>query len=391
MKKLKLSILISLFTLSVHAQESYYGKFATNTNPANSWYKLAHIVINCSVNTVNISAEVNYVGLTGRYQAKAIMMFRCHRTGGEYANWQYNVSGNLATDVLKLVKIDTKTYELLGFANSQYAHVSTGLSVTQECNVAITMHNTAEEVSNVDVLEDIPYSGSWNYPEGKVGIGTLAPDREFHIRNDTGIGEMVLQGKQDASSGNGARIILSSAYSENIDQTEQLGRQVYLQAIATANWGSSVRFDISTSDNANILPTPRFTVSPEGKVGIGTTSPAHTLDVCGTIRASEIKVDLQGSCGADFVFKDDYKLMDLKDLETFVRTNRHLPEVAPEKQMLEDGVNINELQIKLLQKIEELTLYLIEQNSRITEIEEENKCLRKEINLINKDLFFEKN
>ena len=293
MKKLKLSILISLFTLSVHAQESYYGKFATNTNPANSWYKLAHIVINCSVNTVNISAEVNYVGLTGRYQAKAIMMFRCHRTGGEYANWQYNVSGNLATDVLKLVKIDTKTYELLGFANSQYAHVSTGVSVTQECNVAITMHNTAEEVSNVDVLENVPYSGNWNYPEGKVGIGT--------------------------------------------------------------------------------------------------TSPAHTLDVCGTIRANEIKVDLQGSCGADFVFKDDYKLMDLKDLETFVRTNRHLPEVAPEKQMLEDGVNINELQIKLLQKIEELTLYLIEQNSRITEIEEENKCLRKEINLINKDLFIEKN
>ncbi len=115
-------------------------------------------------------------------------------------------------------------------------------------------------------------------------------------------------------------------------------------------------FSISGEENMRI--------NSQGNIGIGTTNPAHTLDVCGTIRASEIKVDLQGSCGADFVFKDDYKLMDLKDLETFVRANQHLPEVAPEKEMLEDGVNINELQIKLLQKIEELTLYTIELNKK---------------------------
>jgi hypothetical protein len=99
------------------------------------------------------------------------------------------------------------------------------------------------------------------------------------------------------------------------------------------------------------------------RIGIGTINPSCRLDVCGTIRANEIKVDLSSGC--DFVFKNDYKLMDLKTLDEFVKTNQHLPEVASEKEMVENGVNMKELQMKLLQKIEELTLYTIEQNKKL--------------------------
>lgn len=101
------------------------------------------------------------------------------------------------------------------------------------------------------------------------------------------------------------------------------------------------------------------------------------FNVCGTLRANEVKVDLQGGC--DFVFKRDYKLMDLNKLEEFVKTNQHLPEIAPEKEMVENGVNMKELQMKLLQKIEELTLYTIEQNKQNEQQSDKIKALEEKI------------
>ena len=62
--------------------------------------------------------------------------------------------------------------------------------------------------------------------------------------------------------------------------------------------------------------------------------------------------------------------MDLRELEQFVQTNHHLPEIPSEKEMHENGVNMMELQMKLLQKIEELTLYTIQQEEKIRVLEE---------------------
>lgn len=106
-----------------------------------------------------------------------------------------------------------------------------------------------------------------------------------------------------------------------------------------------------------------------GRVLIGkmTDTTNAKLIVGGTIKASELLIDTV--TGADFVFEDEYDLMSLEDVESFVRENKHLPEVASAEEMKKEGVPMAELQIKLLQKIEELTLYAIEQEKRIAALE----------------------
>lgn len=73
---------------------------------------------------------------------------------------------------------------------------------------------------------------------------------------------------------------------------------------------------------------------------------------------------------ADFVFEDNYHLPKLEDIEKHIKEKKHLPEIPSASQMEQEGLNIGEFQIKLLQKIEELTLYSIEQNKKIKELED---------------------
>ncbi|MBQ7530510.1 MAG: hypothetical protein IJT12_02235, partial [Paludibacteraceae bacterium] len=105
-----------------------------------------------------------------------------------------------------------------------------------------------------------------------------------------------------------------------------------------------------------------------GNVGIGTDNPEYKLDVNGVIRATGMKV--RTSTGADFVFDADYKLKSLLDLEHFISTHGHLPEIPSAEEMKEEGIDVNEMQIKLLQKIEELTLYIIKQDKQIQALQE---------------------
>ncbi|MCT4603597.1 MAG: hypothetical protein N4A59_11950, partial [Marinifilum sp.] len=138
-----------------------------------------------------------------------------------------------------------------------------------------------------------------------------------------------------------------------------------------------IRFHTTYWNGDNYNNADRMVIKRNGNVGIGTTSPNYKLDVLGTIRTQELKVDMQG---ADFVFEEDYQLRSLEEVENFVQENKHLPDVAPAKEMQENGVNQSEMNQKLLQKIEELTLYVIELNNRVNELETENKSLTGKIN-----------
>ncbi|MCA6066880.1 hypothetical protein JI747_006805 [Chryseobacterium sp. RG1] len=100
--------------------------------------------------------------------------------------------------------------------------------------------------------------------------------------------------------------------------------------------------------------TPKFYLSTNGNASLQ-----------GKFEAKEIKVTLTPT--ADFVFEESYDLPKLEEVEKHIKEKKHLPEIASANEMKKEGVNVGEFQIKLLQKIEELTLYTIEQNKLIKE------------------------
>jgi hypothetical protein len=104
-----------------------------------------------------------------------------------------------------------------------------------------------------------------------------------------------------------------------------------------------------------------------GNVGIGTNNPGtYKLAVEGKIGAREIVVT--NLPWADFVFKPDYNLKPLNEVEQFIKTNNHLEGIPTEKEVKENGVALGEMQAKLLQKVEELTLYMVELNKENTSL-----------------------
>lgn len=107
-----------------------------------------------------------------------------------------------------------------------------------------------------------------------------------------------------------------------------------------------------------------MTSSHDGNICIGVENPKNKLEVLGTIRATEVKVE---TGWADFVFDKNYKLPSLSEVENHIATHNRLPEIPSEAEVKENGVNLGEMQVKLLQKIEELTLYIIEQDKKITQ------------------------
>ena len=121
----------------------------------------------------------------------------------------------------------------------------------------------------------------------------------------------------------------------------------------------NIWFNTSTSTN-------------NGKIYIGsstsypTTTGNYKLFVEGGILTEKVKVALRNTANwADYVFADDYKLMPLKEVESFVKTNKHLPGVSSASEIVENGLDVAEMQSKHMEKIEELTLYIIEQDKKL--------------------------
>jgi len=118
-----------------------------------------------------------------------------------------------------------------------------------------------------------------------------------------------------------------------------------------------------------------------GRLAIGTTDddPGFLLTVKGKVHVQEVKVDLLGAIAPDYVFYKDYPLQSLENVAAYIEENGHLPNIPSASEMQANGINLKEMNLKLLEKVEELTLYTLQQQETIAKQQKSNEDLEARI------------
>jgi hypothetical protein len=186
-----------------------------------------------------------------------------------------------------------------------------------------------------------------NNNSGNVGIGTSTPVKSLTVVSTT-IAPLVAIRNEGGNGGAGFYMYDQTSNSQWIFKTTTTGSFKIRDQINGINV-----IEVEKGALANSLY-----VKAGGNIGIGTSNPSSKLSVNGKIGCKEVEVTLSG--WSDYVFADNYKLRSLSDVETYIKENKHLPDVPSEKEVLKNGVNIGEMNSVLLKKIEELTLYMIQ-------------------------------
>ena len=108
-----------------------------------------------------------------------------------------------------------------------------------------------------------------------------------------------------------------------------------------------------------------MTLLPNGNFGIGTINPTYPLAVNGVIRCKEVRVETNW---ADYVFDEKYKLPSLESVSSFIKENKHLQGIPAASDIKKNGLAVGEVQTKMMEKIEELSLYIIDLNTIIHDL-----------------------
>lgn len=133
----------------------------------------------------------------------------------------------------------------------------------------------------------------------------------------------------------------------------------------------NIKFVTKEFDNGTVQAKTQMIITKTGNIGIGTETPDTKLAVNGTVHAKEVLVDLVG--WPDYVFEKDYSLMSLQELENSIKENKHLPNIPSADEVECDGIGLGQMNKKLIEKVEELTLYIIQLNKELQEVKSQLK------------------
>lgn len=200
---------------------------------------------------------------------------------------------------------------------------------------------------------------------GKIGINTTTPLQRLHVLD----GNILISRSvsDELGSANG-----SIYFGDVVDASEPYGK-----------WG--IEYVSSTEEGYGLnFWKPWFVgqgggnhylfLADNGNVGVGTNDPPAKFSVNGKVLAKEVHVCTSPDCWPDYVFGENYKLMNLKELDAYVKANKHLPGVPSASEVEEQGdVDLGKTNAILLEKVEELTLYVIELQKQIDELKRQDK------------------
>lgn len=195
--------------------------------------------------------------------------------------------------------------------------------------------------------------------DGSVGIGTASPAARLHAVGNVLREVARFQGSIDVTNNRN----FFSLYTTNPGFWWEFSNQDPVGAGTT----NGLAFRERSAADPSIS---RMYIAQGGNVGIGTINPQYLLSVNGVIGAKDVIVTNSG--WSDYVFRPGYRLRPLSEVSAYIEDHGHLPEIPTEAEVKEKGVSVGEMQAKLLAKIEELTLHMIQQ-------EKENRGLRERV------------
>lgn len=197
----------------------------------------------------------------------------------------------------------------------------------------------------------------------RIGTGTTTPTNALEVNGTTVSTNLKISGLASSTQkvltvGTGGQVSATdgSTFADNMgDHTAT--QNINLNGRKIVN-GSASTNGLFVGTNGNV------------RIGAGSGNPSNALEVNGIVRTKEVLVEITG--WSDFVFEKDYKLMSLAEVEQFVKQHGHLPDIPSANEVEENGIGLGEMNALLLQKIEEMTLHLIEMEKRIQELESQS-------------------
>ncbi|BAV08271.1 hypothetical protein FLA_4305 [Filimonas lacunae] len=273
----------------------------------------------------------------------------------------------------------TNTTERLTIDGNGFVGIGTASPVSR-----LSVNGTADFQTRIGFNNKTQHFG-----DGTMFINTINGINDLGIRND--VGDVLF-----ASGGHTSQMFLKPsgnvgigtsmpAYKLDVSGTSRFDYAVIgsgVQGFYQDAINGAYRANNSSSDNGFYFQNYQgastsmyigLTGAYAGRVGIGTVAPQSELAVKGTITSQKIKVTLKD--WADYVFDSSYPLKSLSQVETYIQQNKHLPEIPTAAEVETGGIDLGTNQVLLLKKIEELTLYIIQQNKDMQEMKERIKAL----------------
>ena len=316
-----------------------------------------------------------------------------------------------------------------------YFRTSTWSGGTAENGVKGDFHEwrtLLDSKSDLKTNGNLKISGNGNHyiSNGKLGIGLISPKSELDVNGKvsakeynfplkpydfskkprTQLSSMTIKlfddyhsrrpGGSSPDNNNYGTLLSLNGYSSHWESNIYFGASTKKMYFRTSTWSGGTaengvkgdfhewrtlldsKSDLKTNGNLKISGNGNHYIS-NGKLGIGTVSTGnHKLAVEGSIGAREIKVESNG--WSDFVFYDNYNLPTLTEVENHIKQKGHLKDIPSAEEVEKNGIYLGEMDAKLLRKIEELTLYTIDQQKEIEELKKQNSRVKYLELLVNK-------